>query len=45
VTLGASSGSNGASPLFTISGIASGIDTNSLVSQLMQIERQPQVRL
>jgi flagellar hook-associated protein 2 len=44
VTLGAS-GSNGASPLFNISGIASGIDTNSLVSQLMQIERQPQVRL
>jgi len=44
VTLGASSGS-GASPLFNISGLASGIDTNSIVSQLMQIERQPQVRL
>ena len=44
MTLGASSGSS-ASPLFNISGLASGIDTNSIVSQLMSIERQPQVRL
>ncbi|HYW28713.1 MAG TPA: flagellar filament capping protein FliD [Gaiellales bacterium] len=45
MTLGASSGSSSASPLFNISGLASGIDTNSIVSQLMLIERQPQVRL
>ena len=44
MTLGASSGSS-ASPLFNISGLASGIDTNSIVSQLMSIERQPQMRL
>ena len=30
-----------ASPLFNIGGIASGLDTNSIVSQLMQIERIP----
>jgi flagellar hook-associated protein 2 len=33
------------SPLFNISGIASGVDTNSIVTKLMQIERQPQTRL
>jgi flagellar hook-associated protein 2 len=46
MSLGASSSSSSsASPLFNISGLASGIDTNSIVSQLMSIERQPQVRL
>ena len=30
-----------ATPLFSIGGIASGLDTNSIVSQLMQIERLP----
>lgn len=30
-----------ATPLFSIGGIASGLDTNSIVSQLMQIERIP----
>ncbi len=30
-----------ATPLFNIGGIASGLDTNSIVSQLMQIERIP----
>src|SRR5215468_10616597 len=45
MSLSASSSSSSASPLFNISGLASGIDTNSIVSQLMSIERQPQVRL
>jgi flagellar hook-associated protein 2 len=45
MSLSASSSSSGSSPLFNISGLASGIDTNSIVSQLMTIERQPQVRL
>ncbi len=39
------SSSTSASPLFNISGIASGLDTNSIISQLMSIERQPQVRI
>lgn len=30
---------------FSLSGLASGIDTNTLIEQLMQIERQPVVRL
>ena len=33
------------SPTFNFSGIASGLDTNSIVSQLMQIERAPITRL
>src|SRR5215468_7838730 len=45
MSLSASSSSSGSSPLFNISGLASGIDTNSIVTQLMTIERQPQVRL
>jgi flagellar hook-associated protein 2 len=39
------SSSTSASPIFNISGIASGIDTNSIITQLMSIERQPQVRI
>ena len=31
--------------LFSIGGIASGLDTNDIVNQLMQLERQPIVRL
>jgi flagellar hook-associated protein 2 len=31
--------------LFSIGGIASGLDTDSIVNQLMQLERQPVVRL
>ena len=34
-----------ATPLANIGGLASGLDTNSIISQLMQIERNPQVRL
>src|SRR3989304_5204913 len=33
------------SPLFNVGGLASGLDTNSIVDQLMAIERQPQTRL
>jgi flagellar hook-associated protein 2 len=32
-------------PVSNISGLASGLDTNSIVTQLMQIERQPQTRM
>lgn len=32
-------------PLFNVAGLASGIDTNSIVTKLMQIERQPQTRI
>ncbi|MFL5963059.1 MAG: flagellar filament capping protein FliD [Gaiellaceae bacterium] len=32
-------------PLQNLSGLASGLDTNTIVTQLMQIERQPLVRL
>ena len=31
-------------PLFSFGGIASGLDTNSIIDQLMAIERQPIVR-
>ncbi|HEV7641659.1 MAG TPA: flagellar filament capping protein FliD [Gaiellaceae bacterium] len=34
-----------AAPLQNLSGLASGIDTNTIVTQLMQIESQPLVRL
>ena len=34
-----------ASPLFNFSGLASGLDTNSLVQSLMQVERAPITRL
>jgi len=34
-----------ASPLFNFSGLASGLDTNSIVSSLMQVERAPITRL
>ena len=34
-----------ATPNFNVGGLASGLDTNTIVSQLMSIERQPQVRL
>jgi flagellar hook-associated protein 2 len=33
------------SPLQSISGLASGLDTSTIISQLMSIEKQPQVRL
>ncbi len=32
-------------PMFRISGLGSGLDTASMISQLMQVERQPIVRL
>lgn len=32
-------------PVSNITGLASGLDTNSIVTQLMQIERQPQTRM
>src|SRR5262249_3213475 len=32
-------------PMFNIGGLASGLDTNSIVQQLMSIEQQPKVRL
>jgi flagellar hook-associated protein 2 len=34
-----------AGPSFNIGGLASGLDTNTIIDQLMSIERQPQVRL
>jgi flagellar hook-associated protein 2 len=34
-----------ANPLFNVSGLASGLDTNLLVEQLIALERQPQVRV
>jgi flagellar hook-associated protein 2 len=34
-----------AMPGFSLSGLASGLDTNTLITQLMAIERQPRVRL
>jgi flagellar hook-associated protein 2 len=34
-----------ATPNFNVGGLASGLDTNTIISQLMSIERQPQVRL
>ena len=34
-----------ASPLQNVSGLASGLDTNTLVSQLLSIEARPQVRI
>ncbi len=33
-----------ATPLFSVGGLASGLDTTSIISQLMQLERQPVVR-
>ena len=36
--------STSAAPLFNISGLASGLDTNSIIGQLIAIERQPEVR-
>ena len=33
------------SPIINFSGLASGVDTNSIVDQLMAIERQPETRL
>ena len=32
-------------PVSNITGLASGLDTNSIVTKLMQIERQPQTRM
>ncbi len=37
--------SSSAIPLLNIGGLASGLDTNSIVDQLMAIERQPRTRL
>jgi flagellar hook-associated protein 2 len=37
--------STSASPNFNVGGLASGLDTNTIVSQLMSIEAQPKVRL
>jgi flagellar hook-associated protein 2 len=37
--------STSAAPLFNIGGLASGLDTNSIISQLLSIERQPEVKL
>lgn len=34
-----------AGPLFTFGGLASGLDTNSIIQQLLAIERQPRARL
>jgi flagellar hook-associated protein 2 len=34
-----------ARPTFNVGGLASGLDTNSIIDQLMTIERQPKVRL
>ncbi len=34
-----------ATPLVNIGGLASGLDTNSIVEQMMQIERQPRTKL
>lgn len=34
-----------ATPLFSFSGLASGLDTNSIIQQLLAIERQPRKRL
>ena len=31
--------------IFSVGGLASGLDTNTIVDQLMSIERQPQVRI
>jgi flagellar hook-associated protein 2 len=36
--------STSAAPLFNIGGIASGLDTNTIIGQLLAIERQPEVR-
>jgi|tagenome__1003787_1003787.scaffolds.fasta_scaffold20980908_2 flagellar hook-associated protein 2 len=36
---------NFSTPMFNIGGIASGLDTNAIVSQLLAVERQPQVRV
>ena len=37
------SGSTSATPLQNIGGLASGLDTNSIITQLLSIERQPEV--
>ena len=37
--------STSAAPLFNIGGIASGLDTNTIIGQLLAIERQPEVRM
>jgi flagellar hook-associated protein 2 len=37
--------STSAAPLFNIGGLASGLDTNSIISQLLSIERQPEIAL
>src|SRR5204863_8574528 len=34
-----------ATPNFNVGGLASGLDTNTIISQLMSIEAQPKVRL
>lgn len=34
-----------AAPLFNVGGLASGLDTNAIVAQLMAIERRPRVKL
>jgi flagellar hook-associated protein 2 len=36
--------STSSAPLFNIGGIASGLDTNTIIGQLLAIERQPEVR-
>ena len=36
--------STSAAPLFNIGGIASGLDTNTIIGQLLAIERQPEIR-
>ncbi len=39
------SASTSAAPLFNIGGIASGLDTNTIIGQLLAIERQPETRM
>jgi len=36
---------SGSSPLFNFSGVASGLDTNSIITALMAVEKRPQVLL
>jgi flagellar hook-associated protein 2 len=43
-TSSALTASTSAAPLFNIGGIASGLDTNTIIGQLLAIERQPEVR-
>jgi flagellar hook-associated protein 2 len=44
-TTSALGASTSAAPLFNIGGLASGLDTNSIISQLLSIERAPEVKL